>query len=328
MKRRDFIAGLGSAAAWPLAAYAQQGGRVSRVGLLNSGTAEAAASAFLPAFRQGLAETGYVEGRNLAIEYRFGTGNPDGLTELAADLVRRQVAVIASPGSTPASLAAKAATATIPIVFGVGGDPVQNGLVTNLKRPGGNVTGFSEMNNEVAPKRLALLYELVPNATRFGVLVNPKNPVTEFAITEAQAAAAKIGRKIEVLAAINDLDLDAVFAGLTQKHVGALLVTPETFFYVRREKIASLAVRHAIPAIYWDRSLVEAGGLMSYGSSIAESYRQVGIYVGRILKGEKPGDLPVLQPTKFELVINLKTAKALGLTIPETLLATADEVIQ
>jgi putative ABC transport system substrate-binding protein len=202
---------------------------------------------------------------------------------------------------------------------------VQNGLVTNLKRPGGNVTGFSEMNTEVGPKRLALLYEVVPNATRFGVLVNPKNPLTEFAIREAQAAAAKIGRKIEVLAATNDLDLDAVFAG---PQVSALLVTPEPFFYERREKIAALAVRHAIPAIYWDRGLVEAGGLMSYGSSIAESYRQIGIYVGRILKGEIPGDLPVLRPTKFEFVINLKTAKTLGLTIPETLLATADEVIQ
>jgi putative tryptophan/tyrosine transport system substrate-binding protein len=326
MRRREFIAGLGSAVAWLATARAQQPA-VPVVGVLSSGTAEAA-SALLPAFHEGLAAAGYVVGRNLAIEYRFGTGNPDGLTELAADLVRRQVAVIASPGSTPASLAAKAATATIPIIFGVGGDPVQNGLVTNLKRPGGNVTGFSEMNTEVGPKRLALLYEVVPNATHFGVLVNPKNPLTKYAIREAQEAAAKIGRKIEVLAATNDLDLDAVFAGLMQMQVSALLVTPEPFFYERREKLTALAVRHAIPAIYWDRGLVEAGGLMSYGSSIAESYRQIGIYVGRILNGEIPGDLPVLRPTRFELVINLKTAKALGLTIPETLLATADEVIQ
>jgi putative tryptophan/tyrosine transport system substrate-binding protein len=327
MRRREFIMGLGSAAAWPVVARAQQR-TTPVVGLLNTGTAEGAARVFVPAFRQGLAETGYVEGRNLAIEYRFGTGDPDGLTELAADLVRRQVAVIASPGSTPASLAAKAATATIPIVFGIGGDPVQIGLVSNLRLPGGNVTGFSEMNNEVAPKRLALLYELVPSAARFGILVNPKNPVTESAITEARAAAAKIGREVEILTATNDLDLEAVFSDLMQKHVGALLVTPESFFYVRREKLASLAMRHSIPAIYWDRSLVEAGGLMSYGSSLAEMYRQVGIYVGRILKGEKPGDLPVMQPTKFQLVINVKTANALGLTIPETLLATADEVIQ
>jgi putative ABC transport system substrate-binding protein len=326
MRRREFIAGVAGATAWPVAVHAQEPA-VPVVGLLMAGTAEAT-TAFVGAFRRGLAEAGYVEGVNVTIVYRFGSGNSDGLTELSADLVRRHVAVIASPGSTPASLAAKAATATIPIVFGTGGDPIQNGLVTNLNRPGGNVTGFSEMNTEVGPKRLAILYELAPRAERFGVLVNPKNPLTKFAISEAHAAAAKIGQKIEPLEASNDRDLDAIFASLLERQVGALLVTPEPFFYERREKVTTLAVRYAIPAIYWDRGLVEAGGLISYGSSITDSHRQIGIYVGRILKGEKPGDLPVLRPTKFELVINLKTAKVLGLDVPETLLATADDLIK
>jgi putative tryptophan/tyrosine transport system substrate-binding protein len=226
------------------------------------------------------------------------------------------------------ALAAKAATATIPVIFQIGSDPVQMGLVTNLNRPGGNVTGFTEMNTEVGPKRLALLRELVPNATRFGVLVNPKNPLTEFAIREAQAAAAKIGRQVEVLAASTDQDIDAMFAGRMQNRVDALLVTPDPLFYARRAQLAALTVRQSLPAIYWDSPFVEAGGLISYGSNITDMVRQVGIYTGRILKGEKPVDLPVQGPTKFELAINLKTAKALGLTIPETLLATADKVIE
>jgi putative tryptophan/tyrosine transport system substrate-binding protein len=295
------------------------------IGVLNL---EMAIPKLMAAFHRGLAEAGYVEGRNLTIEQRSAQSNNDRLPELAADLVRHRVAVIATPGSTAASLAAKAATATIPIVFGVGSDPVQVGLVTKLNRPGGNVTGFSEMNIEVGPKRLALLHELVPNAMRFGVFVNPKNPVSEFAIREAQAAAATLGLQIEVLAASTDDDIDAMFMSLVHKPIGALLVTPEPLFYTRRAKLAMLAISGALPAIYWDRELVEAGGLMSYGSSVTDMYRRVAIYVGRILNGEKLSDLPVLQPTKFELVINLKTARALGLTIPETLKVTADELIE
>jgi putative tryptophan/tyrosine transport system substrate-binding protein len=326
MRRREFIAGLGSAAAWPLAARAQQTG-VPVVGFIESGSPERNAN-FVAAFRKGLSETGYAEGRNVTIEYRYALGEIDRMPELAVDLVRRGVAVIATPGSTPTSLAAKAATTKIPIVFGVGSDPVQVGLVPNLNRPGGNVTGFSEMNTEVGPKRFALLHMLVPNAEVFGVLVNPKNPLTEFAVREARAAAAKIGRPTEIVPAGPDRDIDSVFTSLAQKRVGALVVTPDTTFNLRGNQVIALAARHSIPAIYWDPLFPRAGGLMSYGSTVEESYRQVGIYVGRILKGEKPADLPVLQPTKFDLVINLKTAKALGLTIPETLLATADEVIQ
>jgi putative ABC transport system substrate-binding protein len=326
MKRREFIAGLGGAAAWSVAVRAQQPARPV-VGFLETGS-PGPDSHLLAAFRNGLSENGYVEGRNLMVEYRFAEGRVDRLPAMAAELVRLQVAVIITPGSTPATRAAKAATSTIPIVFSVGADPVQMGLVDSLNRPGGNLTGFSEMNAAIAPKRFELLRELVPNAARFGVLVNPKNPISEFAVREAQAAAAMIGRQIEVLAASTDRDIDAMFADLKQKQVDALVVTPEPLFYIRREQITTLAVRHAIPAIYWDPAFPEAGGLMSYGSSVPDSYRQVGIYVGRVLKGAKPADLPVQQSTKFQLVINVKTAKALGLTIPETLLATADEVIQ
>jgi putative tryptophan/tyrosine transport system substrate-binding protein len=284
---------------------------------------------FAAAFRKGLSETGYAEDRNVTIEYRYLDGQFDRLPEVTADFVRRRVAVITTPGSTPTSLGAKAATATIPIVFGVGSDPVQVGLVPNLNRPGGNITGFSEMNTEVGPKRFGLLNQLVvPQAARFGVLINPKNPLSEFAIREAKAAAVTTGRPIEVLVASSDRDIDAVFARLTQNQVVALVFIPDALFFQHIDQVIALAARHSVPSIYWDPAFPKAGGLMSYGSSIAESYRQVGIYVGRILKGEKPGDLPVLRPTKFELVINLNTAKALGLTVPETLLATADEVIQ
>jgi putative ABC transport system substrate-binding protein len=238
------------------------------------------------------------------------------------------VAVIAIPGNTPAALAAKAATTTIPIVFGMGFDPVQIGLVASLNRPGGNVTGFSEMNTEVGPKRFGLMQTLVPTAVRFGLLVNPKNPAFVFAVKEAQVVAAKMGRTIEVLAINADNEINAVFAGLKPKGVDAIVVTPDPMFYGNRALLSTLATRHAVPAIYWDRALAEAGGLMSYGSSVTDMIRQVGVYTGRILKGEKPADLPVLQPTRFEFVINLRTAKALGLTVPETLLATADEVIE
>jgi putative tryptophan/tyrosine transport system substrate-binding protein len=310
--------------AWPLLAGAQQPA-MPVIGVLDVGTPN---PVFVAAFREGLSETGYVEGRNVTIEYRYALREFDRLPELAADLVRRRVAVIATPGSTPASLAAKAATATIPIVFSLATDPVQMGLVASLNRPGGNATGYSEMNTEVGPKRFGLLHELLPQAARFGVLVNPKNPLTDFAVKEAQAVAATMGRPIEVLAASTDRDIDTAFASFMQKRVVALVVTPDALFFGRRDQVIALAARNALPAIYWDPTFPKAGGLMSYGSTITESYRQVGIYVGRILKGDKPGDLPVQQPTKFELVINLKTAKALGLTIPETMLATANEVIE
>jgi putative tryptophan/tyrosine transport system substrate-binding protein len=322
MRRREFIAGLG-AAAWPTMGRAQQRS-MPVIGVLYPGSSDPSQIA---AFRQGLAETGHTEGQNLAIEFRFAQ-NADRLPELAAELVRRRVAVIVALGSTPAALAVKAATATIPVVFGNASDPVQIGLVTSLNRPGGNVTGFSEMNAEVGPKRLALLRMVAPNADRFGVLVNPKNPLTQVAIKDAQAAALAIGVQIEVLAASTDRDIDEIFAGFAHKPIGGLLVTPEPFFFGSRAQLAMLSIRYTVPAIYWDRALVEAGGLMSYGSSVVDMNRQVARYVGRILNGEKPADLPILRPTTFELVINLKSAKLLGLNVPETLLATADKVIQ
>jgi putative tryptophan/tyrosine transport system substrate-binding protein len=324
VKRRTFIAGLGSAAAWPMVARGQQT-VLPLIGLLYPGASDPNQIA---AFRQGLVEAGYAEGRNVAIELRFAQGDSARFPELVADLVRRKVAVVAVPGSTPAALAAKAATTQIPVVFGNASDPVQIGLVSSLNRPGGNVTGFSEMNAEVAPKRLALLRMLVPTALRFGVLVNPNNPLTRFAAEEARAASDAIGVQIETFNASSDRELDEVFASVVQKPIGGLLVTPEALFYIRRVQLAMLAAQYAIPAIYWDRALVEAGGLISYGSSVLDMNRQVARYVGRILNGETPSELPILRPTKFELSLNLKTAKALGLTIPETLLATADEVIQ
>jgi putative tryptophan/tyrosine transport system substrate-binding protein len=328
MRRREFIAGLGSAAAWPVVARAQQA-VVPVVGFLIAGAPEGPQAHSLAAFRKGLSEAGYIDGRNVAIEARYlVVAEFDRYSELAAELVRRGVSVIAAVGGTPSALAAKAATATIPIVFSIGSDPVQVGLVNNLNRPGGNVTGFTELNAEVGSKRLALLHETVPQATRIRVLVNPKNPFTEFAIKEAQAAAATLGRQIEIVSTSADDDIDASFASLAQKRVDALLVIPDPLFYLRRTQLATLAAHHALPTMYWDRALVEAGGLMSYGTSITDLVRQAGIYAGRILKGEKPADLPVQQASKFEFVINLKTAKALGLTIPETLVATADEVIQ
>jgi putative ABC transport system substrate-binding protein len=327
MRRREFIAGLGSAVTWPLVTSAQQP-TMSVIGCLDAGAPERNAD-FIAAFRKGLSEAGYIEGRNITIEFRYAFGDADRMPELAADLVRRRVAVIATPGSTPASLAAKGATTTIPIVFGIGADPVAVGLVPNLNRPGGNVTGYSEMNTEVGPKRFGLMHELgLPPAAPFGVLVNPKNQLTETAVKEAQAAAATLGRPILVVTASTEGDIEDAFASLVQKHTVALVIAPDVLFALHSNQVTALAARSSIPAIYWDPLFPKAGGLMSYGSSIAESYRQVGIYAGRILKGERPADLPVLRPTKFELVINLKTAKALGLSIPETLLATADEVIE
>jgi putative tryptophan/tyrosine transport system substrate-binding protein len=327
MQRREFITLLGGAAAvWPLAARAQQPA-MPVVGFLYPGAPEANAN-LVAAFRKGLSETGYVEGQNVAIEYRWADNQYDRLPAMAADLVRRQVAVIAAAASTAAAVAAKAATKTIPIVFSGGGDPVQTGLVASLNRPGGNVTGISSMNVELGAKRLGFLHELLPSATRFAVLVNPNSPLTEPFVADVRAAAGAIGRSIEVLTASTNREIDAAFANLVQKRAEALVILPDPLFINRRVQLATLAVRHALPAIYPFREDAEAGGLMSYGSSITDLARQAGVYTGRILKGEKPADLPISRATKFEFVINLQTAKLLGLDIRPSLLAIADEVIE
>jgi putative tryptophan/tyrosine transport system substrate-binding protein len=325
VRRREFITLLSGAAAWPFGARAQQ--QMPVIGFLNSASPEGYAP-MMAAFRQGLSEIGYVEGQNVAIEYRLANNELDRLPELAADLVRRRVAVIAASGGTAVPLAAKAATTTIPIVFGVGGDPVKFGFVASFNRPGGNVTGISFMSDQLVPKRVGLLHELVPGAVRFALLVNPTIPNTETLTRDSQAAASAIGRQIEVLTASTNRDIDLAFASLVQKQADALLVAPGVLFANRRVQLTTLAARHAVPAIYFDREFAEAGGLMSYGANISDVMRQLGIYTGRVLRGEKPADMPVMQPTKFELVINLQTAKTLGLEIPPALLARADEVIE
>jgi putative ABC transport system substrate-binding protein len=323
MRRRTFIAGLGSAAAWPVVARAQQAA-MPVVGVLRAGANAPNALAL----RKGLSEMGLVERRNIVIEYRSAEGYFDRLPALAAELVRGRPAVIYT-GGVPATSAAKAATATIPIVFAIGDDPVEAGFVTSFNRPEGNVTGISFMDVHLTAKRLGLLHELLPAALRFAVLVNPNPPrIAETVTADAQTAASILGRQIEFFAATTSGEIDAAFASMMQKRVDALLIGPGPLFSSRRAQLATLAARHALPSIHVTRQYVEATGLMSYGSNIADANRQGGIYVGRILKGEKPGDLPVVQSTRFEFVINLTTAKALGLTIPETLLATADEVIQ
>jgi putative tryptophan/tyrosine transport system substrate-binding protein len=327
MRRREFITLLGSAAAWPLAAHAQQPA-LPVIGFLHSASA-AAYAAPLAAFRKGLSEAGYVEGQNVAIEYRWAEGQNDRLPALAAELVRRRVTVIVTPGSTAATLAAQAATATIPIVFIIGANPVKIGLVASLNRPGGNATGINDFGVEIGAKRLGLLHELLPGAARFGVLVNPDNPfITESFVTELQMAASAIGRQIEVVTASTNGDIDTAFATLVKKRADALLISPDALFVTRRVQLIMLAVRHTLPALYHRRELAEAGGLMSYGSDLSDQYRQTGLYVSRILKGEKPAEMPVQLPTKFEFVINLQTAKTIGLDIPPTLLARADEVIE
>jgi putative ABC transport system substrate-binding protein len=323
LRRRDFIAALGGAAAWPLAARAQRPA-LPVIGVLSTGSI---GFLELAAFREGLKETGYVEGQNVASEYRSAEIERGRLPELAADLIRRRVAVIFVQSSS-ATLAAKRLTTTIPIVFTSDVDPVALGLVASLNRPGGNVTGFTGMNRELTGKQLGFLRELLPGATRFAVLIDRNGPNAPLFTRDAQAAATAIGRQIEVLAAGNSSDIDTAFATLLQKRAEALLVNPNTLFAARRAQIVTLAARHAVPTIYPSRAYAEAGGLMSYGSSSRDLHRQAGTYVGRILKGEKPADLPVQQATKFEFVINLQTARALGITIPPTLLAIADEVIE
>jgi putative ABC transport system substrate-binding protein len=325
LRRREFITLLGSTTlAWPLAARAQQPA-VPVVGLLGSGSPDT--WPFVAAFRQGLKEAGYVEGDNVAIEYRWAEGRYDRLPALASELVRRQVSVIAT-SSPPSALAAKAATNTIPIVFSVGIDPVKLGLVASLNRPGGNLTGVSQFSSALEAKRLELLHESVPNAAVIAVLVNPNFPGVENQLRDMEAAARTIGRELVVLNARSEPDFEKVFATLVPQRVGALLAASDPFFFQQRDQLVRLAASHAVPAIYPFSEFAVAGGLMSYGTNLADSYRQVGIYTGRILKGEKPGDLPVQQSTKVQLVLNLKTAKTLGITFPITLLGRADEVIE
>jgi putative tryptophan/tyrosine transport system substrate-binding protein len=326
MLRREFIAGLAGTTVSPFALLAQPSA-IPVIGLLTARSAETSAGV-RAAFLKGLSETGFVEGRNVQVEYRWADGKFDRLQIFVGDLVDRRVNVIAALGSAAPGRAAKAVTSVIPIVFQTGGDPVQDGLVASFNRPGGNVTGVSRMAVSLAPKLLALLKELLPDAETMAFLVNSSNPVAERLVPDMKVAGRSLGLELRVVNASTASELDAIFATLSRQRVGALIVANDPFFETRRDQLIALLERYAIAASYPESDFVAHGGLMSYGASLTDSWRQAGVYVGRILKGEKAAELPVVQPTKFELVINLKTAKALGLTIPETLLATADEVIQ
>ena len=326
MKRREFITLLSSAAAWPLVARAQQPA-MPVVGFLGAPSA-APYARYVAAVHQGLKEVGYIEHQNVAMEYRWADGQYDRLPALAAELVSRRVAVIVPIGGAPATVAAKAATSTIPIVFNLGADPIELGLVANLNRPGGNITGIALMSVEIERKRLELLHELAPTSTSIAILLNPSNAQAQTQEREAQEAARVIGRKVLVLRAGREHEIEKAFAALVRERAGALLVGGDTFFISQAILFVVLTARHAMPTIYTSRSYVDAGGLMSYGASMLDAYRHTGVYTGRVLKGERPADLPIVQPTKFELVINLKTARALSIAIPPTLLARADEVIE
>jgi len=328
MRRREFITLLGGAAvACPAPGRAQQP-EMPIIGYLSIRSSDADAQ-FLVSFRQGLGQAGFVEGRNVAVEYRYAEGQPDRLPSLVADLVRRHVAAIVTTGGAQATLAAKAATTTIPIAFTIGADPVKIGLVQSLNRPGVNLTGVTTSYDEAAPKRLGLLREILPKSAIIGVLVNPNDPITAKSETdEMHKAGRSLGQHIEVLQAGTEHDIDAAFARVIEMRADALIVAPDALFATQTRQLIALAARHAIPTLYWRREFADAGGLMSYGSSLADAVRVVGVYAGRILKGEKPGDLPVQLPTKFELIVNVKSAKAIGLAIPESFLARADEVIE
>jgi putative ABC transport system substrate-binding protein len=327
MRRREFIAVLGGAAAvWPLAARAQQQQAMPVIGFLNSGSSEPFARN-VAALRKGLEEAGYIEGQNVAIEYRWAEGQTDRLPVLAADLVRRQVALIVSPDSA-SSLAAKVATTTIPVVFLIGGDPVRLGLVASFNRPSGNMTGVSVLFNTLLSKEFEVMHETVPQADSIGFLMNPTNPNAESDTKDVQAAATALGQKLVVVKGGTETDLEAAFVTLAERRTSALVVTADPFFINRRENLVELAARQALPTIYPMRDFVTAGGLMSYGTSLADGYRQVGVYASRILKGDQPADLPVQQSVKVELVVSVKTAKALGITFPEAILQRADEVIE
>ena len=326
LKRREFITVLGATVAWPMAARAQQRA-MPVIGFLGSESPDLWASR-VRAFHQGLRETGYVEGRNVAIEYRWAESQNNRLPTLVADLVRRQVAVIAAPGSAPAAVAAKAATTTIPIIFQIGGDPVALGLIASLNRPGGNLTGVTSLGIELGPKKLELLHELVPAASVIGLLVDPTNPNIETQLNVHQAAARSLGLELHVLRVNAERDLEAAFATLIRLRVNALVIGTDVFFSSRSQMLGDLAIRHAIPTVYQSREFAAAGGLLSYGDSQTERSHLIGVYTGRILNGEKPADLPVQQAAKVELIINLKAAQALGVTVPLALLTRADEVIE
>jgi putative tryptophan/tyrosine transport system substrate-binding protein len=326
VKRRSFIAGLGSVAAWPVVASGQQAA-VPVIGILASESLNDGWRELLAAFHHGLADTGYFEGRNVTIEYRWADNQNDRLPAMATDLVRRQVSVIVASG-TAAALVTKAATTTIPIVFAIGTDPVKFNIVASLARPGANVTGISQVTNALVAKNLELLHEVAPNAAVVGMLIDPANPNAKPDAKEAQAAANALGLRLLVLNANNQSDIEAAFANLAEQHAGALLVSAHTFFVAATDQIVALAARDRVPTMYFRHEFTTAGGLMSYGANNIETFRLVGVYTGRVLKGEKPAELPVQQPAKFSLVLNLRTARAIGLTIPPKLLAFADEVIE